>query len=59
MLLSLENNILLPTLNCEIPDPKLNISPVKELTRTKLRTVMKTACGFAGYNGATVFRKFV
>jgi len=58
LLLSLENNIIPPTLNCQIPDSKLSISPVKDLIKTKLKTVMKIACGFAGFNGAAVFRKF-
>ena len=58
LLLSLENNIIPPTLNCQIPDSKLSVSPVKDLIKTKLNTVMKIACGFAGYNGAAVFRKF-
>ncbi|MCX5696994.1 MAG: beta-ketoacyl synthase N-terminal-like domain-containing protein [Candidatus Omnitrophica bacterium] len=57
LLLSLENNTIPPTLNCQIPDAKLNISPVRDLIKTKLNTVMKTACGFAGYNGAAVFGK--
>lgn len=58
LLLCLENNVILPTLNCQTPDPKLSIVPVRELIKTKLNTVMKTACGFAGYNGAVVFRRF-
>ncbi|MDD4910191.1 MAG: beta-ketoacyl synthase N-terminal-like domain-containing protein [Candidatus Omnitrophica bacterium] len=57
LLLSLENNLVPPVLNCGIPDPKLNITPVREFTRINLRTVVKTACGFAGFNAAVVFRK--
>jgi 3-oxoacyl-[acyl-carrier-protein] synthase II len=57
LLLSLNNNVVPPTLNCENIDPKFNISPVKEKIGTELRTVMKICCAFAGYNAATIFRK--
>ena len=57
LLLSLKNNLIPPTLNCENINPKLNISLVKEKTKTSLKTVMKICSAFAGYNGAAVFRK--
>lgn len=57
MLLSLEKNLIPPTLNCHDIDAKLNINLVTELLKIKLKTVMKTACGFAGYNAAAIFRK--
>lgn len=57
LLLSLENDIVLPTLNSDNTDPKFNISLVKEKTETKLNTVMKMCCAFAGFNSAAIFRK--
>jgi len=57
LLLSLKNNLVLPTLNCQNSDPKFNLSLVKEKTKPKLKTVMKICCAFAGYNAAAVFRK--
>jgi 3-oxoacyl-(acyl-carrier-protein) synthase len=58
LLLSLENNVIPPTLNCRIPDKGLNISLVDKLIRKKLNIAMKIACGFAGFNGAAIFRKY-
>jgi 3-oxoacyl-[acyl-carrier-protein] synthase II len=57
LLLALEKNVIPPTLNCNEVDPKLSIVLVRELTKAKLKTVMKIACGFAGYNASAVFRK--
>jgi 3-oxoacyl-[acyl-carrier-protein] synthase II len=57
LLLSLEKNLIPPTLNCEEIERKYNIELVKELTPYSLNTAMKLSCGFAGYNGATIFRK--
>jgi 3-oxoacyl-[acyl-carrier-protein] synthase II len=59
LLLSLEKNLIPPTLNCEEIDPKYDIELVKELTYCSLNTAMKLSCGFAGYNGAVAFRKHV
>jgi len=57
LLMAMENNLVPPTLNCNDVDLKLNIEPVKELTKADLKTVMKTACGFAGYNASVIFKK--
>lgn len=57
LLLSLEKNLIPPTLNCEEIDPKHNIELVGKLTNYPINTVMKLSCGFAGYNGAVVFRR--
>jgi 3-oxoacyl-(acyl-carrier-protein) synthase len=57
LLLSLKNNTIPPVLNHQNPDPKFNISLVKEKMQTKLNTVMKICCAFAGYNAAAIFRK--
>ena len=57
LLLSLKNNIIPPTLNCQNIDPKFNISLVKEKTKANINTAMKICCAFAGFNAAAVFRK--
>lgn len=57
LILSLANDTIPATLNCENPDPKFNISLVRESVKTKLKTVLKTCCAFAGFNAAAIFRK--
>jgi 3-oxoacyl-(acyl-carrier-protein) synthase len=58
LLLSLEKEIVLPTLNSENTNPALNISLVKDKIETKINTAMKICCAFAGYNSAVVFKRF-
>jgi len=58
LLLSLKNDLILPTLNYNNPDPKFNITLVKEKFEAKLKTVMKICAAFAGFNAAVIFRKF-
>jgi 3-oxoacyl-[acyl-carrier-protein] synthase II len=57
LLLSLEKELVLPTLNCENLDPKFNISLVQKELRTKINTAMKICCAFAGYNAAVIFKR--
>ena len=57
MLMAVEYQKIPPVLNSETIDPKLNIEPIKKMTSAKPEVVMKTACGFAGYNAAVTFRK--
>ena len=59
LLLSLENNLIPPTLNYDEIEPKYNIELVKELLPHPINTAMKLSCGFAGYNAAAVFKKLV
>lgn len=58
ILLCLNNNLVLPTLNCDEVDPKLRINLVREKTDVEISTAIKICCAFAGYNGAAVFKKF-
>jgi 3-oxoacyl-(acyl-carrier-protein) synthase len=53
----MEKNLVPPTLNCEEIDPRYNMEVVRELTNYSLNTTMKLSCGFAGYNGAAVYRR--
>lgn len=57
LLLSLEKNLIPPTLNCDEVDEKRNIKLVRELMPYSLNTAMKLSCGFAGYNGVATFKK--
>ena len=57
LLLSLKNNIVPETLNCDNIDPRLNLSLVKKAMQLKLQKVIKTSSAFAGFNAAAVFQK--
>lgn len=57
LLLALENNYVPKTLNCEPIDPKIKINIATKGISKKLFIGMKMACGFAGYNGVSIFRK--
>ncbi|MFH0764475.1 MAG: beta-ketoacyl synthase N-terminal-like domain-containing protein [Candidatus Omnitrophota bacterium] len=57
-LLALKNNVIPATLNCENQNTKLNLNIVKENKKTKLDTVAKMSCGFSGFNGVCIFRKY-
>ena len=57
LLLSMESNVIPPTLNCEEVEPNYNIKLVREMTPCSLNAVMKLSCGFAGYNAAAVFKR--
>lgn len=57
LLLSLENNLIPPTLNCEEDELKYSLNLVRDHKQSTLNTAMKLSCGFAGYNGAAIFRK--
>jgi 3-oxoacyl-(acyl-carrier-protein) synthase len=58
LLLSLDNEVILPTLNSENTNQALNISLVKERVEEKVDIAMKICCAFAGYNSAVVFKRF-
>jgi 3-oxoacyl-[acyl-carrier-protein] synthase II len=57
LLLSLEEKLILPTLNCDEIEPKHKIELVRELVPCSPNIAMKLSCGFAGYNAAAIFRK--
>ena len=59
LLLSLENNLISPTLNCDEVEQKHNIELVRELIPYPINTAIKLSCGFAGYNAAVIFRKLI
>lgn len=58
MLMGMKKGKIPPTLNCENTDSSLGIDVLKELMRSDdVEIAMKTACGFAGFNGACVFKR--
>ncbi|HYS04851.1 MAG TPA: beta-ketoacyl-[acyl-carrier-protein] synthase family protein [Candidatus Dormibacteraeota bacterium] len=57
LLLAMEADVVPATLNCERPDAKLAIRPVRETSGAPLRTVVKMSSGFGGFNAVGVFRK--
>jgi len=57
LLYSLNKGIIPPTLNCEMYDDRHRLNIVRDLKKASMRTVVKMACGFAGFSGAAVFKK--
>jgi len=57
LLLAMQNEVIPPTLNCDELESKLNLKLVTKFTRLKVKSALKIACGFAGFNGAVIFRK--
>jgi len=57
LLLCLDKQTVLPTLNQSDPNPEYKISLLKEAVKKKVSVAMKTCCAFAGFNGAAVFRR--
>jgi 3-oxoacyl-[acyl-carrier-protein] synthase II len=58
MLLVMKNGKIPPTLNCDNLDAALGIDMLREAKDSDdIKISMKTACGFAGFNGACIFRK--
>ncbi|MCM8797512.1 MAG: hypothetical protein NC923_06545 [Candidatus Omnitrophica bacterium] len=57
LILALQNNAIPACLNCEDFDYRHNINLIQKTQKRELSCVIKLSCGFAGYNGAVVFRK--
>jgi len=56
-LLSLKNNIIPATLNCENPNERLGLNIVRRNTKSELNIIAKMSCGFAGFSGVAIFGK--
>ena len=59
LLLCLYNNTVPPTLNLEKFDRSLGIELNDRLIKKELNIVAKMSCAFAGFNGVSIFRKFI
>lgn len=58
-ILSLENGIITPTINYDIPDPDLDLDYVPNHSRRKdFDVALSNSFGFGGHNATLVFRKF-
>jgi len=57
LLLCMDNSQIIPTLNCEEPDSRLGINPVRKRIATEINASLKICCAFAGYNAAAVVKK--
>ena len=56
-LLSLRNNLIPATLNCENINRDLGLNIVQKNKKTELNIIAKMSCGFAGFNGVGIFKK--
>jgi len=57
-LISLEKGVILPIINTEEVDSALSSNFVIDKIRmAPIKNILKTCCGFGGYNGAVVFQK--
>ncbi len=57
-LLMLKNNMMSPTLNLNIPDPKCDLDYIPNFSRQKeLNIILKTAFGLGGQNAAIAIKK--
>jgi len=58
MLSALEKECVPATLNCERPDTGLPVNVARETIKSRrIQAALKTSCGFAGFDGACVFKK--
>jgi 3-oxoacyl-(acyl-carrier-protein) synthase len=57
LLMMMNKNKILPTLNCKRPIKEIGSKLLTEETKKNINVAMKISCGFAGYNGAVVFKK--
>ena len=56
--LSLHNQVIVPTINLEEPDPACDLDYCANTAREKtIRYAMKNSFGFGGTNGSLIFKK--
>ena len=53
----MQENVVLPVLNYEGKDPKLDLEVTQEKVHSDLNIGLKIVWGFGGYNAATIFKK--
>ena len=56
--LSIEHQMIPPTINYETPDPEADLNIVTKLTPAKVNVVMNNSFGFGGHNAVMVLRKY-
>src|SRR5215813_12855063 len=58
-ILSIYRNILLPTINCETPDPECDLDYIPNTAReAKVKCALSNSFGFGGTNAALLFRRY-
>ena len=59
-ILSIENNIVHPTINYETPDDDLDLNYVPNAAQTRtINAAISNSFGFGGHNACLVFKKFI
>jgi 3-oxoacyl-(acyl-carrier-protein) synthase len=58
LILSLKNDTIPATLNCDQVNPKFKINIVKRTQKKFLNYVMKTCCAIAGFDAVVIFKKY-
>lgn len=58
LMLSMKHHVIPPTLNSDHIDDELQLNVVKEFTKSNLDVTAKMSCGFAGFNGVSIFRQY-
>lgn len=56
--LSLEHQIIPPSINYETPDPEVDLNVITEPTPAKLDLIMNNSFGFGGHNAVMVLRRY-
>ena len=56
--LSMEKQIIPPSINYETPDPEVDLNVVTEPTPAKLEVVMNNSFGFGGHNAVMVLKRY-
>jgi 3-oxoacyl-[acyl-carrier-protein] synthase II len=58
-IMSIQNSILTPTINLDLPDPDLDLDYVSNHAREKeVNVALSNSFGFGGHNATLVFRKY-
>jgi 3-oxoacyl-(acyl-carrier-protein) synthase len=57
LLLSISEGTITPTLNFNEADPDLRLKLVKKVVKKRIDIALKISTGFAGFNGAVIFKK--
>ena len=52
--MAMKNSMVPPNTGCKVPDPTLNMNPVREPLKKNIRTVLSNSFGFGGNNAAVV-----
>jgi 3-oxoacyl-(acyl-carrier-protein) synthase len=57
--LAIQNNVIPPTANLEVPDPDCDLDYVPNVSRSaQVDVVMSNSLGFGGHNASLVFRRY-